>query len=684
MRKTKWNKIILAATIIGSLATGVTANGEAKPEKDASPYEAAYEKFEKALAKKMKKEGIPSASYSVRENGKTIHSKTFGKANPDENIPVTKKTMFSTGSVSKLYVAAAALKLVDEGKLDLNSKVTEFIPDFTMADPRYKDITVGMLLNHSSGMPGDANAIDCDWAGEVGNDDFAKNTLKQLASQTLMSEPGKSLNYCNSGFVLAQQVIEKAAGQSFGEYLNEKFFKPMKLKNTVMSSDTSVNEDRVARPIDPQGNVLPKEYIGASADGLGGMAAAPEEMAKFAEAILSPKAGYLSQESINQFREDQSLTTNLPMEQLTNGLGWDSISPKFPDTQVFEKFGGTTNYTSKVLTAPDAGLTVAGSVTQLNLDFRELLDELMHDLLVAKGTIKKENTLPDLPKEPEVSPSELSSDYYYSNDNMFGNSGIRKVDIKDNVLSLSTFEAGQWNLTDKYTRREDGSFGKEDQKTNTYTGYSFKEVSGVTYLMKTTITPTYSNTAAIARKIDVDEANEPSEAWKARDNSLWLRKNINPLDYQAFACISSIQLIKELKGYALTNGAQPLMEIGDDETMKEIPDVPGSYYPNAKVTENTFSHMGMEFVPATEAQPLKKGKTKVNFKQANTAEWFVAPKDMKINAETTFQKVRIIAYDMNTGIVYDNIGQSGEFEVPEGSYVMMSSSKPRSFEFTAK
>lgn len=681
-KKLNYFLTITIVVVVFSICSSVEA--KSKTNEDDSLYTEAYEKFDKAMTKKMKEEGIPSASVSVRENGKTIRTKTFGKANKDKKLPVTKKTMFSTGSVSKIYVTAAALKLVDEGKLDLNDKVTKYIPEFKMADPRYKDITVGMLLNHTSGMPGDANAIDCDWAGKVGNDDFAKNTLKELSSQELKSEPGKSSNYCNSGFVLAQQVVEKSADMGFGEYVNEKFFKPMKLKNTAMSSDTSISQDRVARPVDPQGNILPKEYIGASADGLGGMTAAPEEVAKFAEQILSPKAGYLSQDSIKKFRSDQSLSTDMPKEQLTNALGWDRISPKISETQVFEKAGGTTNYVSKVLTAPDAGITVSGSITQLNLSFTEILDELMHDLLIEKGVVKRHTQLPTLPKEQEVNQTTKSSDYYYSNDSMFGNAGIKKIDIKDNLLSMSTWESGKWSNAEKFTRREDDSFGKHDKKNNEYTGYFFKDVSGVTYLMKTTITPGYSNTTAVARKINVKEENEPSKTWKSRDNSLWLRKNVNPLDYQAFANISSLQLIKELKGYVLSNGYQPLMEIDGDETMKEITDVPGAYYPDSKVTDSTFTQMGMNFVPASEAIPLKKGKTTVNFKKANTAEWFIAPKDMKIKANTNYKKVRIIARDMATGLIYDNIGKNEDFKVPKGSYVMMTSSQARSFTFNAE
>lgn len=98
------------------------------------------------------------------------------------------------------------------GKVDLDEPVTAYLPDFTMADPRYTQITVRMLLNHSSGLMG-GTTNDAFLFGDQGNDDAPSRLLERLAGQTLQAEPGAYSVYSNDSFTLAQLVID---GQRHG------------------------------------------------------------------------------------------------------------------------------------------------------------------------------------------------------------------------------------------------------------------------------------------------------------------------------------------------------------------------------------------------------------------------------------------------------------------------------------
>ena len=121
--------------------------------------------------------------------------------------------------MSKTYTAAAVLKLVDEGKVELDAPVTAYLPDFTMADGRYTDITVRMLLNHSSGLPGSTIAN-----GFLLNDPdtlAADTLLEELSGQTLKAEPGAFSVYCNDGFTLAELVVEAVSGMDFDDYMRQ-------------------------------------------------------------------------------------------------------------------------------------------------------------------------------------------------------------------------------------------------------------------------------------------------------------------------------------------------------------------------------------------------------------------------------------------------------------------------------
>ena len=99
--------------------------------------------------------------------------------------------------------------------------VTAYLPDFTMADGRYTDITVRMLLNHSSGLPGSTIAN-----GFLLNDPdtlAADTLLEELSSQTLKADPGAFSVYCNDGFTLAELVVEAVSGLDFMDYVDEQY-----------------------------------------------------------------------------------------------------------------------------------------------------------------------------------------------------------------------------------------------------------------------------------------------------------------------------------------------------------------------------------------------------------------------------------------------------------------------------
>ena len=117
-------------------------------------YEASIEAAREAVARELST-GIPSsATVAIMVDGKIVYAEGFGLRDRAKNLQVETDTQFNIGSVSKIFTAASVLILEQEGKLSLDKPVTDYIPDFTMNDERYKDITVRMLLNHTSGLPG--------------------------------------------------------------------------------------------------------------------------------------------------------------------------------------------------------------------------------------------------------------------------------------------------------------------------------------------------------------------------------------------------------------------------------------------------------------------------------------------------------------------------------------------------
>lgn len=104
---------------------------------------------------KMTEYRIKGLSLSIVKDGKTFYTKGYGFTNVDSENIVTKETRFETGSITKLFTATAIMQLVEQGKLDLNKKLIEYIPDFKLNDNRSNGITLLHLLTHSSGLPWD-------------------------------------------------------------------------------------------------------------------------------------------------------------------------------------------------------------------------------------------------------------------------------------------------------------------------------------------------------------------------------------------------------------------------------------------------------------------------------------------------------------------------------------------------
>ena len=122
-------------------------------------------------------------------------------------------TVSSVGSVSKMFVTAAAMQLADQGKLDLDAPVTEYLPEFRTADPRYREITVRMLMNHRSGLMGSCYSDDIllDDSSTAAHDGL----LRQLSGERLKADPGAYSSYCNDGFALLELVVEAVSGARF-------------------------------------------------------------------------------------------------------------------------------------------------------------------------------------------------------------------------------------------------------------------------------------------------------------------------------------------------------------------------------------------------------------------------------------------------------------------------------------
>ncbi len=191
-----------------------------------------------------------NGSVLVAENGKVIYKKGLGLANMEWNVPNTPDTKFRLGSITKQFTAVLILQLVEQGKVKLDGKISDYLPAYR------KDIgekvTVHQLLNHTSGIPSYtslAGFIDVS-RNPYKVDDF----VKQYASNDLAFEPGSKFSYNNSGYFLLGAIVEKVTGQPYEKVLKEKIFDPLGMKNSGY---------------DHHGTIIPKRATGYQKTGDG-------------------------------------------------------------------------------------------------------------------------------------------------------------------------------------------------------------------------------------------------------------------------------------------------------------------------------------------------------------------------------------------------------------------------------
>ena len=170
-----------------------------------------------------------NGSALVAENGKVVYKGAFGLANMEWNIPNTPDTKFRLGSITKQFTATVILQLAEQGKIKLNGKLSDYLPDYRK-DVGEK-VTIHNLLTHTSGIP--SYTSQPGFFENVSRNPYKVDEFVQkYASGDLEFEPGSKFEYDNSGYFLLGAIIEHVTGKPYEQVLKENIFDPAGMKNT--------------------------------------------------------------------------------------------------------------------------------------------------------------------------------------------------------------------------------------------------------------------------------------------------------------------------------------------------------------------------------------------------------------------------------------------------------------------
>lgn len=600
--------------------------------------------------------GETSVQYAISEGDRILVSGNSGKYSKSENKALTKDTMYGIGSVSKMFTTASVMKLVDEGKVDLDLPVINYIKDFKMADSEYTKITPRMLLNHSSGLMGTnySNMI-------LFNDNDTRehdNLLSELATERLKAHPGEFSVYCNDGFSLAEILVERVSGMKFSEYIEENFTKVLNMNKTKTPLD-NFDRSNLAKTYDV-GESIENPVENVMCIGAGGIYSTAEDLCKFINSITDKNdKGILSSKSIDDMTEKEYLKGVWNNDASSNlfqyGLGWDCVN-LYPfnryGIKALSKGGDTLEYHSVVITIPEYNLTIAVNSSGGSSVYNEAfaINSLLK-VLKTKGYIK--DILPDEKvkvEKSQVMPSELVN--YSGTYCAMGKVYDVKISL-DGRLILNSIMDGKVQDTSVFYHNYSGYFTSEDGSIS----YKFvKEKNGEIYLEAREYISLYQLSQLlsweyVAQKVENKElTDEEKNIWEKRGSKTYFLVNEKYTSslYKKSACY--LFLGKPYNGYVLGNKIDGINKLS---AVNKIPSMYGRdlndyYFYNRNGVE--YLKAGSKvYVGGESIAEFNKDINKVTIDEDGYAKWYIVSKDMEGKTITidTSDKGAITLYSEN-------------------------------------
>ena len=204
------------------------------------PTDEELEDLHERIEAHMGEENIPGAVVALVSRGEIIHAATYGMANVELSVEVTLDSVFEIGSISKQFVTAAILQMIEEDLIGLDDPIQNFIADIPS---EWLGVTVRQLMNHTSGIPDYELIASYDIYGER----VTPEEIIQIAhSRPMDFEPGTGWFYSNTGYYLLSMIAERVDGGPLGEVLERRIFEPAGMVTTGFADPEAIIANRAA------------------------------------------------------------------------------------------------------------------------------------------------------------------------------------------------------------------------------------------------------------------------------------------------------------------------------------------------------------------------------------------------------------------------------------------------------
>lgn len=289
----------------------------------------------------MARQKIPGVSLAIVKNGRVILAEGYGLANVELNVPVKPDAVFKIGSISKQFIATGIMLLVQQGKVGLDDKVSKHLEG---TPETWSAISVRHLLTHTSGLVREAPGFE---PFKVQSD---ADVIKTAYSLPLRFQPGEKWEYCNLGYFMLAEIIRKASGKPWEEYLKDQVFSPLGMTATRTTTVAEIIPNR-ASAYALRNEKLQNTDNWPAIRPSGAFLSTVHDLAKWEVALTADKV--LNKSDREQMWTPVTLTSG---RKYPYGFGWDLDDLRGVSTV---NHGGTlTGFRAQFTRFPEQGLTV--------------------------------------------------------------------------------------------------------------------------------------------------------------------------------------------------------------------------------------------------------------------------------------------------------------------------------------
>lgn len=303
-----------------------------------------FEALREQVRATMERLAVPGVAFGVIAEGATL-ADGLGVTNVDHPLPVGPDTLFQIGSITKTVTGTAAMALVEQGRLDLDTPVRRYLPDLRLRDePTAAALTMRHLLTHVGGFVGDF-FLDTGWG-----DDALARYVAHMAELEQFAPLGTLWSYCNSGFGLAARVIEVVTGQTAERAIAELVLEPFGMDRAFFFPWEVMTHGFAAGHRSATGGaaVLRPWPIPRSASAVGAISTSVPQLLRYAEHHLAPTPG------LARMQEPQG-----PAGNAADAMGLSWMLRDYGGVRLVQHGGATNGQMAQLTLVPERGFAIA-------------------------------------------------------------------------------------------------------------------------------------------------------------------------------------------------------------------------------------------------------------------------------------------------------------------------------------